>query len=177
VRCDNTRNADEDALKSDLFPPRDRGCNISAMGPAPPTSDGPRIVPADGGREITVMGARVRYLLPADAPAPGRFSVIEWTVPAFYAAPPTLHHHLEDDWAAMVLEGSVAPATGSSTATRPTYSACSARTSTPVAHRGPRPPAFTPAPNNSARARKAAAPKPAAPRRARRAPEPPPSAA
>ena len=53
------------------------------------------------------MGARVRYLLPADGPAPGRFSVIEYTVPAFYAAPPALHHHLEDDWAGMVLEGSV----------------------------------------------------------------------
>ena len=72
-----------------------------------PTPDGPRIVPPDGGREITVMGARVRYLLPADAPAPGPFSVVEWTVPAFYTAPPTLHHHLEDDWAAVVLEGSV----------------------------------------------------------------------
>ncbi len=53
------------------------------------------------------MGARVRYLLPADGPAPGRFSVIEYTVPAFYAAPPTLHHHLEDEWAAVVLEGRV----------------------------------------------------------------------
>ncbi len=40
-------------------------------------SDGPRIVPPGEGREITLMGARVRYLLPADAPAPGRFSVIE----------------------------------------------------------------------------------------------------
>ncbi len=53
------------------------------------------------------MGAHVRYLLPADGPAPGRFSVIEYTVPAFYAAPPTLHHHVEDDWAAVVLEGRV----------------------------------------------------------------------
>ncbi len=121
----------------------------------------------------------MRYLLPADAPAPGRFSVIDWTVPPFYAAPPTLHHHLEDDWAAMVLEGSVAPATGSSTATRPTCSACSARTSTPsrTASRAPHPCAFTPAPNKPARARKAAAPKPAAPRGARRASEPPPSVA
>jgi mannose-6-phosphate isomerase-like protein (cupin superfamily) len=77
------------------------------MSMEPPAPDGPRIVPPDGGREITVMGARVRYLLPADAPAPGPFSVVEWTVPAFYSAPPTLHHHLEDDWAAVVLEGSV----------------------------------------------------------------------
>ena len=53
------------------------------------------------------MGARVRYLLPADGPAPGRFSVIEYTVPAFFAAPPALHHHTEEDWAGIVLEGSV----------------------------------------------------------------------
>ena len=77
------------------------------MGSDSPASDGPRIVPPDEGREVTIMGARVRYLLPADGPAPGRFSVIEYTVPAFYAAPPALHHHLEDDWAGLVLEGSV----------------------------------------------------------------------
>jgi mannose-6-phosphate isomerase-like protein (cupin superfamily) len=72
-----------------------------------PTSDGPRIVRPDEGRTVTVMGAQVRYLLPADNPVPGRFSVFEYSVPAFYAAPPTLHHHLEDDWAALLLEGSV----------------------------------------------------------------------
>ena len=66
------------------------------------------------------MGTRVRYLLPADGPAPGRFSVIEYTVLALYAAPPTLHHHLEDDWAAVVLEGRVTFEfkTGSKVATR-----------------------------------------------------------
>ena len=82
-------------------------CSISAMGSDSPASDGPRIVPPDEGREVTIMGARVRYLLPADGPAPGRFSVIEYTVPAFFAAPPALHHRPEEDWAGIVLEGSV----------------------------------------------------------------------
>ena len=49
----------------------------------------------------------MRYLLPAEGPAPGRFSVIEYTVPALFTAPRALHHHLEEDWAGVVLEGSV----------------------------------------------------------------------
>jgi hypothetical protein len=56
-----------------------------------------------------MMGARVRYVLPADARAPGPFTVIEWTVPASHAAPPTLHHHLEETGPRWCLRGGERP--------------------------------------------------------------------
>ena len=66
----------------------------------------PRVL--TGGRTVELFGNRLELLVEAgDSP---RVSVVRYTVAPGFAAPPQLHHHLQDDVLMVVLEGRLAVA-------------------------------------------------------------------
>lgn len=63
----------------------------------------PRVL--SGGRTVELMGSRLELLVEAgDFP---RASLVRYTVAPGFAAPPALHHHVEDDVLMIVLEGAL----------------------------------------------------------------------
>lgn len=51
------------------------------------------------------MGNELEIKLRADRSP--RFSIVDYKVGPRFVAPPVLHHHVEDDWAGYILEGSL----------------------------------------------------------------------
>lgn len=68
-----------------------------------PTTSTARVVRADGARTHTAAGNTVTVLVGTEDLA--SMSVVDYRVGAGFAAPPALHHHLDLDWLAVVLEG------------------------------------------------------------------------
>ena len=63
----------------------------------------PRVLPAP--RVLEALGNRLELL--AEAADSPRASVVRYTVAPGFAAPPVLHHHVEDDVTMVVLEGTL----------------------------------------------------------------------
>lgn len=54
---------------------------------------------------MTLMGNALEIKLRADRSP--RFAIVDYKVGPRFVAPPVLHHHVEDDWAGYVLEGTL----------------------------------------------------------------------
>jgi mannose-6-phosphate isomerase-like protein (cupin superfamily) len=54
---------------------------------------------------MTLMGNDLELKLRADRSP--RFAIVDYKVGPRFVAPPVLHHHVEDDWAGYVLEGTL----------------------------------------------------------------------
>lgn len=68
-----------------------------------PNTDGPVVVGRDEGVELSAGPVRMTLKLTSEHSR--RFTLIDYRVPPRFAAPPTLHHHTREDWAAHVTEG------------------------------------------------------------------------
>ena len=69
------------------------------------TASRPRPRVLSGGRVIELMGSRLELLVEAaDIP---RASLVRYTVAPGFAAPPALHHHVQDDVLMIVLHGAL----------------------------------------------------------------------
>lgn len=60
------------------------------------------IPPGDG---VRLAAGAVQMSLLVTSDHGDRFSLIDYQVPPTFAAPPVLHHHTREDWAAYVLDG------------------------------------------------------------------------
>lgn len=58
------------------------------------------------GKTITIGPNQITYKLGGEA-TDGAFSIIEYLVAPNFQAPPTMHFHVNDTWAAYVLEGTL----------------------------------------------------------------------
>lgn len=67
------------------------------------TAPAPRVL--SGGRVVELLGNRLELLVEADDFP--RASLVRYTVAPGFAAPPALHHHVEDDVLMLVLEGAL----------------------------------------------------------------------
>lgn len=67
------------------------------------TSAQPRIVGSDEG--VQLSAGPVRLTLKVTSQHSDRFTLLDYRVPPDFAAPPVLHHHTREDWAAYVTEG------------------------------------------------------------------------
>lgn len=63
----------------------------------------PEIVSADGGTSLTTGPIRVTVRVSSDHS--DRFTLVDYEAPPGFAAPPVLHHHTREDWAAHVTHG------------------------------------------------------------------------
>lgn len=68
--------------------------------------DGPVVIAPEEGIEIGA--GPVRVMLKVTSEHSERFTLIDYRVPPRFVAPPTLHHHTREDWAAYVMEGELA---------------------------------------------------------------------
>lgn len=67
------------------------------------SSRGPVVLAPDEGIELEAGPVRVTIKIASEHSR--RFTLIDYRVPPRFAAPPTLHHHTREDWAAHVTEG------------------------------------------------------------------------
>lgn len=65
----------------------------------------PVVIPPDGG--VRLGAGPVEVTLKVTSDHSDRFTLLDYRVPPRFAAPPTLHHHTREDWAAHVTEGSL----------------------------------------------------------------------
>lgn len=65
--------------------------------------DGAIVIGPDEG--IHLGAGPVRMTLRVTSEHTSRFTLLDYHVPPGFAAPPTLHHHTREDWAAHILDG------------------------------------------------------------------------
>lgn len=63
----------------------------------------PSIISADGGTTLTAGPVRVTVRVGSDHSA--QFTLVDYEAPPGFSAPPVLHHHTREDWAAHVTQG------------------------------------------------------------------------
>lgn len=67
------------------------------------SAPGPVVLGPDEGTRLEA--GPVRMTLKVTSEHSDRFTLLDYHVPPRFAAPPTLHHHTHEDWAAYVIEG------------------------------------------------------------------------
>lgn len=78
---------------------------MSETAPNVNASDSFALMPG-AGHTITIGPNQITYKLGGEHTG-GAFSIIEYTVAPNFQAPPTMHFHINDSWAAYVLEGTL----------------------------------------------------------------------
>ena len=79
--------------------------NETASEPSVPGDRQPLVVGPDEGQALAMGGNRIT--LKVTAQQTDRFSLVDYQVAPNFSAPPALHFHEREDWAAFVLEGEI----------------------------------------------------------------------